>query len=124
VWQGSCLENSSTRICDLILGPPFGRVRLADSLEEAIRQLQAKRREAVAELEGLRSSAARVQDLVLGGPARTSSLAVLLSLAAELIEDHINIAASNGVHWGAPVGMGHCLVTLPRTRDKAGAAWV
>jgi hypothetical protein len=111
-------------MCDLILGPPFGRVRLADSLEEAIRRLQAKRREAVAELEGLRSSAARVQDLVLGGPARTSSLAVLLSLAAELIEDHIDIAASNGVHWGAPVGMGHCLVTLPRTRDKARAAWV
>jgi hypothetical protein len=57
------------RICDLMLRPPFDRVRLADRLKEAIGRLQAEqaeRREADAELEHLRSSVARVSDLVLG----------------------------------------------------------
>jgi hypothetical protein len=34
------------------------------------------------------------------GPTRTSSLAVLLSLAAEMIEDHVDAMATNGVCWG------------------------
>jgi hypothetical protein len=57
------------RICDLMLRPPFDRVRLADRLKEAIGRLQAEqaeRREADAELEHLWSSVARVSDLVLG----------------------------------------------------------
>jgi hypothetical protein len=29
----SCLEKPSTRICNLLLGPPSDRVRLADQLE-------------------------------------------------------------------------------------------
>jgi hypothetical protein len=56
----SCLENFSMRIYDLILALPANRVRLADRLEEAVRGLQAERREEDAELEGLWSSAARV----------------------------------------------------------------
>jgi hypothetical protein len=34
-----CLEKSGARVYDLILGPPFGRVWLADRLEEADRCL-------------------------------------------------------------------------------------
>jgi hypothetical protein len=50
----SRLERLGTRVCDLILGPPFGRPRL----EEAAGQLgeeQAARLEADVELEALRN---------------------------------------------------------------------
>jgi hypothetical protein len=53
------------RVCDLILGPPFGRARLADRLEEVTGWLgveQDAQQEADAELEALWSSATRVQD--------------------------------------------------------------
>jgi hypothetical protein len=43
---------------------------------------------------------AGVQDLVHRGPVGTSSLVVSLSSATELIEDHIDMAATNGVRWG------------------------
>jgi hypothetical protein len=43
---------------------------------------------------------ARVQDLVHRGPVGTSSLVASLSSATELIEDHIDMAATNGVRWG------------------------
>jgi hypothetical protein len=46
-WS-SFLEQPGVRICDLLLGPPSGRVRLADRLEEAVR------REVDTELEALR----------------------------------------------------------------------
>jgi predicted naringenin-chalcone synthase len=78
----SCLEKSDTRVCDRILGLPFGRVRLADQLEEAVERLwveQAVRWEVDAMLESLWSSAARVQDLVLERPSGTSSFTVSLS---------------------------------------------
>jgi hypothetical protein len=51
------------RVCDLILGPPSGRARQADRLEEVTGRLrveQVARREADTELEALRISAARV----------------------------------------------------------------
>jgi hypothetical protein len=70
------LENSGTRVCDLILGPPSDRVWLADRLEEVVRWLwleQAEHWEVDAEMEGLRSSTTQVQDMVLGGPVGTSS---------------------------------------------------
>jgi hypothetical protein len=51
-------------------------------------------------MEALRSSAARVWDLVLERADRTSSLAVSLSLVVELIGDHIDIAGANGVRLG------------------------
>jgi hypothetical protein len=53
-----------------------------------------------AEFETLRSSAARVQELVLDGPRGTSSLATSLSSAVELIEDCVDAAATNRVCWG------------------------
>jgi hypothetical protein len=68
---GSHFENFGTWICDLILGPPLGQVRLADWLEEAVGRLRvehAKHQEADTKLEGLWNSATQVWDLVLGGP--------------------------------------------------------
>jgi hypothetical protein len=76
VEQRSILENSGVRVCDLILGSPLGRVRLANRLKEAVGWLwaeQVERREADTELEGLWNSATQVQDLVLGGPTGMSS---------------------------------------------------
>jgi hypothetical protein len=72
-------------------------------LEEAAGQLgveQAARGEADAELEDLWNSAARVRDLVLERVDGSSSLAVSLSLAAELLEGHIDATAANGFCWG------------------------
>jgi hypothetical protein len=43
---------------------------------------------------------ARVQDLVHRGHVGMSSLVASLSSATELIEDHIDMAATNGVRWG------------------------
>jgi hypothetical protein len=57
-----------------------------------------------AEFETLRSSAARVQELVLDGPRGTSSLATSLSSAVELIEDCVDAAATNRVCWGGGGG--------------------
>jgi hypothetical protein len=37
----SRLERPSVRICDLLLGPPFGQAQLSDCLDEAIGQLRA-----------------------------------------------------------------------------------
>jgi hypothetical protein len=56
----SWLEQATTRICDLLLGPPTDRAQLADGLDEAARQLRVElvaRREADVELEALRTSA-------------------------------------------------------------------
>jgi hypothetical protein len=40
--QHSWLERPATRICDLLLGPPPGRVQLADHPDEAARQLRVE----------------------------------------------------------------------------------
>jgi hypothetical protein len=82
----SKLKRPTTRICDLLLGPPPGQAWLADRLDEATGQLReelAAQREVEAELEALQSSAARVQDLVLGDVGRSSSLATSMSTVAE-----------------------------------------
>jgi hypothetical protein len=50
-----------------------------------------------AELEALWGSATQVRDLVLDKDDEPSSLAVLLLLVAELLEDHIDVAAANRV---------------------------
>jgi hypothetical protein len=99
------LENSGTRIYDLILGLPDDRIRLAEHLNEAVRWLwlvQVECREADVELEALRSSVTRVWDLVLEGYERMSSLVTSLSSVAELIEGRVNAAATNEVHWWGP----------------------
>jgi hypothetical protein len=59
----SWLERPTMRIYDLLLGPPAGRARLADHLDEAVGQLRVElvaRWEADAELEALWTSAVRV----------------------------------------------------------------
>jgi hypothetical protein len=99
------------RICDLHVGPPSGRVRLADRLEEVARQLRAmlaERQEADVELEALRTSATWLRDLVLDGADGSSSLAASLTTVMKLLEGHIDAAAANGSargpgrHWLPP----------------------
>jgi hypothetical protein len=80
--QHSWLEWPATRICDLLLGPPPGRVQLVDHPDEAARQLRVElvaRWEADAELEALRTLAVWVRDLVLGSADGPSSLAASTS---------------------------------------------
>jgi hypothetical protein len=87
-------------VCDLILGPPSSRDRLADRVEEVIGQLwveQATRREADTKLEAPRSSTTQVQNLMLERSDRTSPLAASLSSMVELIEDRIDTVAANRV---------------------------
>jgi hypothetical protein len=60
----------------------------------------AERRQADAELEALRTSAAFVRDLILGDASGSSSLTMSLSMAAEEVEKRVNVAATNGVRWG------------------------
>jgi hypothetical protein len=97
------LERPATRICDLLLGPPHGRARLARRLDVTIGQLRAElaaHREADTELEALRTSVVLVQDSVLDNIDGSCSLVVSLSTVVELLEGRINIVAANGVHWG------------------------
>jgi hypothetical protein len=62
--------------------------------------MQDEHQEAVVELRALRSSATRVQDMVLRGSNEMYSLAVSLSLAVDLIEGHVNATTANRVCWG------------------------
>jgi hypothetical protein len=101
-WQ-LCLERPGARVCDLIHGPPSGRARLANCMEEAAGQLgveQAARREVNTKLEAIRNSAAWVLDLVLEWADGSSSLAASLSLTVKLLEGCIDVVAANGAHWG------------------------
>jgi hypothetical protein len=54
-----------------------------------------------AELEALRSSAAQVQDLVLGDASVSSLLATSLSAVAVRLEGWIDAVATNRVRWGS-----------------------
>jgi hypothetical protein len=102
-WR-SRLERPASRICDLLPGPPFGRPRLADCLDEAVRQLRvdlAARQEADAELEDLWTSAAWVWYLALDNADGPSSFLVYMSMAAEMLEGRIDAATANGVWWGS-----------------------
>jgi hypothetical protein len=103
-YRRSWFEWPATRICDLLLGPPPGRARLGDRLNEAVGQRRvelATWREADVELEALWTSAARVRDLVLGSDDGPSSLAATMSMAAGLLEARIDAVATNGIHWGS-----------------------
>jgi hypothetical protein len=98
-WR-SCLERPSTRVCDLLIGLPSGRARLADRLEEAAGWLgveQAARWEMDAELEALSTSAAQVWDMVLDGADGPSSFMTSLSMATELLEGCVETVTVNGV---------------------------
>jgi hypothetical protein len=100
----SWLERRVARICDLLLVPSPSQAWLADRLDEAAGQLKvelAARREAEAKLEVLRSSAARVWDLVLGGVGRPSSLVTSMSVVVDLLEGRIDAVAANWVRWGS-----------------------
>jgi hypothetical protein len=90
-------------IYDLLLGPPPNQARWANLLAEAAGWLQLElttRRLVHTELGALRSSAACVQDMVLGNANGLSSLTSSLSMVAELLEHRIDTAATNGVRWG------------------------
>jgi hypothetical protein len=92
------------RICDLLLGPPSGRARLVDHMDEATEQLRLELAtwwEVDAWLEARRTSVARVRDLVLGSTVGPSSLAASMSMAAELLKGRIDTAAANGVYCGS-----------------------
>jgi hypothetical protein len=102
--QRSRLEWPTMRICDLLLGPPSGRARLVNHMDEATEQLRLELAtwwEADAWLEARRTSVARVRDLVLGSTVGPSSLAASMSMAAELLKGRIDTAAANGVYCGS-----------------------
>jgi hypothetical protein len=85
----SWLVRPSTRIHNLLLGPPSGWAQLANRLDEALKQLRvelATQREADVELEALRTLATRVQDLVLGSIDGSSSLAASMYVIADLLD--------------------------------------
>jgi hypothetical protein len=110
------VEKSDVRVCDLILGSPSSQIRLANRLEEAIVRLwaeQAARWEVNAELEALRHSAARIQDLVLKRVNGTSSLVASLSSTTEPLEECIDVMDVNGVHWGTRSTMAAALSHFP-----------
>jgi hypothetical protein len=56
-------------------------------------------READAELAALQTLATRIQDLLLGSTNGPSSLAVSMSVVAELLEGQIDTATADGVRW-------------------------
>jgi hypothetical protein len=87
--QLSQLERPATRVCNLLIELPPGRVWLANRLDEAARKLRvelATWREAEAKLEALLSLAGCVRELVLGGANGSSLLATSMSTVAELLE--------------------------------------
>jgi hypothetical protein len=61
--------------------------------------MQEEHWEAVIELEALWSYTARVQDLVLRMSYETSSLAVLLTLAVDLIKGCFDFMTANRIYW-------------------------
>jgi hypothetical protein len=94
----SQFERPTTRICDMLLGPPLGRAWLTDHLNEVVGQLNVElvaQQEAEAELEALRSLAARFWDLVLGGVDGSSSLAMSMSAVVELLENWIDASVAS-----------------------------
>jgi hypothetical protein len=99
------LERPAVRICDLLLGPPPDRARLADHLDEATGQLRVKlatRLEVDTKLEALQTLTMQVWDLVLDNTDGRSSLAASMSTAVKLLEGWID-AASNNMSTGGPV---------------------
>jgi hypothetical protein len=100
----SWLERPTVTICVLLLGPWTGQARLADHLDEDAGQLRVELAigwEADAELEALRTSVARIWDLVLGSVDGLSSLIASMSTAGVLLKGRINAATADGVCWGS-----------------------
>jgi hypothetical protein len=110
----SCLETSSSRVYDLILWLVNDRVHLAVRLDEAAGQLQVMQDEHRA----LQNSVTRVQDLVLKRSDEAFSLVVALSLTANLIEDHVDAVATNGVHSGARLALTAILSHFPELEPE------
>jgi hypothetical protein len=73
-----------------------------------------------AELEALRNSDAQVWYLVLDWADKPSSLAASLSMVAELLEGHIDIAVANGARWGARSVLVAALSLFPELETKMG----
>jgi hypothetical protein len=99
----SWLERPDARTCDLHLSLPPDQAQHADRLDEATRRLEAEltaQWQVGTELEALRTSAARVQDLVLDNIDGPSSLSVSLSIMAELLEVQIDATTANRVRRG------------------------
>jgi uncharacterized protein with NRDE domain len=78
----------------------------------------AEHRQADAELEALRTSAAFVQDLILGDASGSSSLAMSLVMAAEEVEKRVNVAATNGVWWGTRSTLVAALSHFPKLEPE------
>jgi hypothetical protein len=100
---------------------------VADCLDEAAGQLGVElraQREVDAELEALRTSAARVWDLELDSADWPSSLVASMSTAVELLEGQIDATTDNRVRWGVLLCIGCCHVTFPRAKPQAGATRV
>jgi hypothetical protein len=109
------------RVRNLLIGQPSHRAWLADRLEEAAGRLvveQAARWVADTELEALRSSTARVRDLVLERADRPSSLVTSLSSAEELLKGHIDAVTSYGVRWGTQSALVVTLSHVPELGAK------
>jgi hypothetical protein len=132
------LERPTVRICDLLLGPPPGWAQPADHLDKATGQLRvelAARWEADAELEALWTSAARVQDFVLGSADGLSSLAASMSMSVELLEGQIDVVAAKGFCCGSRSVLVAAVSHFPQlevlgssrnadlTEDEADALW-
>jgi hypothetical protein len=125
----SWFERPVVKICDLLLGPPPGRAQLADHLDEATGQLRVElstRQEVDAELEALRASVAQVRNLVLGGADGPSSLVAFVSTMVKLLEDRIDVAATNGVRWGSYYVLATAVSHFPELKtdlEVPGCAW-
>jgi hypothetical protein len=70
------------------------------------------------ELGALRTSVARVQDLVLGHTNGPSSLAASLSVMVKLLEGPIDTVTNNGVRWGTPSALVTTLSHFPELKSK------
>jgi hypothetical protein len=66
----------------------------------------------------LQDSAARVQDMVLEGSNKISSLAASLSSAVDLIEGRVDAVVTNGVHWGAWLALTTALSHFPKLEHE------
>jgi hypothetical protein len=76
----------------------------------------AARREVEAELEVLRTSAVRVQDLELDNVDGPSSLIASLSTVIELLEGRINTTAAHKVCWGTQSVLFATLLHFPKLK--------
>jgi hypothetical protein len=103
------LENSGSRVNDLILGLADGQVPLVAHLEQAVVQFWVIQDEHQA----LWSLASWVWDLVVEGSREASSLEVALSSIVHFIEGRFDAVAANRALWEGGGSTDCCLVTLP-----------